>query len=269
MLPNKALIIIGHVGFWAICIAMEIYLSVNPLYIDVLSTMAFSIAFYINYFIVIPLMPKHKPQQGFLLSFALYLLISVSQMYPLYQVADAFFKPLVIIGSATSIGGILHISFFFYAISSLSKLMISKMVRDAKRHEKSISEVDQTIQKIREEINFSFTGSVLAHLKGIADEDPQAVSKPIGDLGKVIRYKLHRQGDLNTMLSDEIKIINQYLNLINQTQQRRFEVLLGDDNWIVKGSALKKVEDFIQTTTQKSGTLMISADEKDIWIAIK
>ncbi len=269
MLPNKTLIILGHLGFWGICIALEVYLSTNPIYVDVLSTLAFSIPFYINYFVVIPLMPRNKPQQGFLLSFALYLLISVSQIYSLYQIADTYFKPIASIGSATSIGGILHISFFFYAISSLSKLMISKMIRDAEKHKKSISEVNQTIQKIRNEINFSFTGSVLAHLKGVAEKDPQSVSKPIGDLGKVIRYKLHRQADLNTMLSDEIKIISQYLNLINQTQERRFEILLGDDNWIIKGSALKKVEDFIQTSTQKGGTLMISADENNIWISYK
>lgn len=269
MLPNRTLIILGHAGFWLVCLAIQIYLSSNLLYIDFISVMAFSVAFYINYFVVIPLIPRDRPQQGFLWSFSLYLLISVSQLFPLYKLAGDYFKPLEIVGSGHSIGGILHISFFFYAISSLAQIMISKMIRDGQKHEDSLYEVNRNIQQIRDEINFSFTGTVLAHLKGIAQEDPSSVSKPIGDLGKVIRYKLHRQGDLNTMLSDEIKIINQYLNLINQTEKRAFNVLLGDDNWIIKGSALKEVESFIQTTTQKGGILMVSADENEIWVSFK
>ena len=138
MLPNRNLIILGHAGFWLICLAIQIYLSSNSLFVDLASVMAFSVAFYINYFVVIPLAKKSKPEQGFLWSFSLYLLISVSQLYPLYQLAGSIFKPLEIVGSGHSIGGILHISFFFYAISSLARIMIAKMIWDAKKHQKSI-----------------------------------------------------------------------------------------------------------------------------------
>ena len=212
-------------------------------------------------------MPSNKHKQTVLLSFSLYIVISFLQIYPLYSLLEELFVPMEIVGKGHIIGAILHLSFFFYAISSLSRILMNKMTDDQNRYNNSIRKVDEDILKIRHEMSFNFTSEVLNKLHQKALEDPTLTAAPIGNLSRVLRYKLHKPHSENTLLSDEIKVINQYLDLINFTQNKNWNVLLKEEAWIPIGSALKKVETHIQTTTKREGTLIIRADEDNIWIS--
>ena len=269
MNKEKAYILIGHLSFWFICVFTQVLLSENDFLLDLLSVGVYSIGFYLNYFVVLPLMPKRKPQQGLLLSLSLYLIISVSQIYPLYTLFDNYFIPMEIVGKGHQLGGILHLAFFFYAISSLSRLMITKYLKDQKKHKNTLKSVNKNIDKIRGEMSFNFTSSVLSELHKHSFMNPNYAADPIMKLSRVLRYKLHKSESENTLLSDEIKIITQYLELINLNYQNNWKVILRDDSWITTGSALKKVEDLIQSNTLDGGTILISADEDDLWVTVK
>lgn len=267
MQNKKWSITFGHLLFWTSCIFLQICISKNNWLIDLLSVVIYCIPFYINYFVVLPIMPSNKHKQTVLLSFSLYIVISFLQIYPLYSLLEELFVPMEIVGRGHIIGAILHLSFFFYAISSLSRILMNKMTNDQKRYNNSIRKVDEDILKIRHEMSFNFTSEVLNKLHQKALEDPTLTAAPIGNLSRVLRYKLHKPHSENTLLSDEIKVINQYLDLINFTQDKNWNVLLREEAWIPIGSALKKVETHIQTTTKREGTLIIRADEDNIWIS--
>ena len=267
MQNKKWSIIFGHLLFWTVCIFIQICISKNKWTVDLCSVLIYSIPFYINYFIVLPMMPPNKHEQTVLLSFSLYIVISFSQIYPLYNLFEELFIPMEIVGKGHIIGAILHLSFFFYAISSLSRILMNNMTNDQKRYDNSIRKVDDNILKIRHEMSFNFTSGVLNKLHQKALEDPTLAAVPIGNLSRVLRYKLHKPHSENTLLSDEIKVINQYLDLINFTQNKNWNVLSREEAWIPIGSALKKVETHIQTTTKREGTLIIRADEDNIWIS--
>lgn len=267
MQNKKWSITFGHLLFWTSCIFLQICISKNNWLIDLLCVVIYCIPFYINYFVVLPIMPSNKHKQTVLLSFSLYIVISFLQIYPLYSLLEELFVPMEIVGRGHIIGAILHLSFFFYAISSLSRILMNKMTNDQKRYNNSIRKVDEDILKIRHEMSFNFTSEVLNKLHQKALEDPTLTAAPIGNLSRVLRYKLHKPHSENTLLSDEIKVINQYLDLINFTQDKNWNVLLKEEAWIPIGSALKKVETHIQTTTKREGTLIIRADEDNIWIS--
>lgn len=105
------------------------YISKNNWAIDLLSVLIYSIPFYINYFIVLPMMPQKKYEQAILLSLSLYIVISFSQIYPLYNLLGELFVPMEIVGKGHIFGAILHLYFFFYAISSLSRILVNKMIK--------------------------------------------------------------------------------------------------------------------------------------------
>ena len=269
MKNKKWSIIFGHLLFWMVCVFLQMCNSKNNWAIDLLSVLIYSIPFYINYFIVLPVMPQKKYEQAILLSFSLYIVISFSQIYPLYNLLGELFVPMEIVGKGHIVGAILHLSFFFYAISSLSRILVNKMINDQKRYQNSIRKVDDNIVKIRSEMSFNFTSGVLSVLHEKALKNPSSTAVPIGNLSRVLRYKLHKPNSENTLLSDEMKVINQYVDLINFTQEKNWEILSREEAWIPIGSALKKVEKHIQTTNKKEGTLMISADEDNIWVNSK
>ena len=128
MKNKKWSIIFGHLLFWMACVFLQMCISKNNWAIDLLSVLIYSIPFYINYFIVLPVMPQKKYEQAILLSFSLYIVISFSQIYPLYNLLGELFVPMEIVGKGQIIGAILHLSFFFYAISSLSRILVNKMM---------------------------------------------------------------------------------------------------------------------------------------------
>lgn len=269
MIKGIKYIALGHIAFWFICVAIQIFLSQNIIIVDILSVLIYAISFYVNYFIVLPLMPQRKPQQGLLLSLSLYIILSVSQLYPLYVLANEYFVPMAFVGRGQIIGGILHMSFFFYAMSSLSRLMITKFLRDKIKHEKSIRAVDQNIRKIRGEMSLNFTSDVLSVLHKNSFMNPTSAAEPIGKLSRILRYKLHKTESEYTLLSDEVKIINHYVELINLSQKKSWSVITRDETWIPSGTALKNVEEIIQNSKQDGGTVMISADEDKVWVTVK
>ena len=215
------------------------------------------------------MMPQKKYEQAILLSFSLYIVISFSQIYTLYNLLGELFVPMEIVGKGHIIGAILHLSFFFYAISSLSRILLNKITSNQKRYYNSIKKVDDNILKIRNEMSFNFTSEVLSKLHKKAVENPISTAAPIGNLSRVLRYKLHKANSENTLLSDEIKVIKQYVDLVNFTQDKKWTVLSREEAWIPIGAALKKVENHIQTTNKKEGTILISADEDNIWVSSK
>ena len=215
------------------------------------------------------MMPKKKHEQATLLSFCLYIILSFSQIYPLYHLSDHLFVPMEIVGKGHKTGAILHLSFFFFAISSLSRILVNKIISNQKRYINSIKKVDDNIQKIRNEMSFNFTSGVLSKLHEKALEDPASIAISIGNLSRFLRYKLHKPNSESTLLSDEIRVINQYIDLVNFTQEKKWKVISREEAWIPIGSALNKVETHVKKTDQKEGTLMISADEDNIWVNSK
>ncbi|MBI35278.1 MAG: hypothetical protein CMP67_07945 [Flavobacteriales bacterium] len=262
-------ILFGHVLFWTTCVSIQLCLSEKKWFIDLGSVLIYAFPFYINYFIVLPIMPKKKHGKAVLLSFSLYIILSMSQIYPLYLLFEKFFVPMEIVGKGHKIGAILHLSFFFFAISSLSRILVDKIIKKQKRYFNSLKKIEGDILKIRNEMSFNFTSNVLGKLYENALDEPKSVASSIGYLSRVLRYKLHKTNSENTLLSDEIKIIQQYIHLVNITQQKKWDILFREEAWIPIGSALKKVENHIQNTNQRGGTLLIEADDFSIWLSSK
>ncbi len=268
MSGSRNIINIGHFAFWITNFCIQYFLSEEVWYVDLLSVLLYANAFYINYFVILPLMPKKKPQQGLIISFTLYLVLSISQNYPIYELLGDLFVPLHLVGKGHIVGGILHLSFFFYAVSTLSWIAINEFKRQRRKQKSSIKRVDDDIQEIRYDMSFSLTNSVLKESQKIAADNPEKVAPYISKLSKVLRYKLHKETESNTLLSDEITHIQDYLDLLNQTENTSWKVMMRDDAWIKNGKALRKVEDLLMDTTQKGGTIMINSDDYKISVTL-
>lgn len=258
MLRRLRFVILGHLLFWFIVGGIQLLLSDASFIGDVLSTAVFAVTFYINYFVVIPLMPPRKPQQGFLISLVLYLTLSVTQIYPLYTLFPEYIYPLEIVGKAFKMGAILHLSLFFYAISSISKILVRKLLLDQKYLKLNIAGVSNQINALEAQINVDFLSKALIFLKmnKINSADKQRVLDVLTDLQE---YKANTS-EITVLLSKEFLLVERYVLLHNDIEGEGINVIFRDDTLIKKGSALNAIETYLTNEHKKSGIILLWAD---------
>lgn len=258
MLRRLRFVIAGHFLFWLIVGGIQLMLSSTSVLGDVLSTGVYAVTFYINYFVVIPLMPPKKPQQGFLISLVLYLTLSVTQIYPMYTLFPEYVYPLEIVGRAFKMGAILHLSLFFYAISSMSRILVKKLMLDQKYLKQNIAGVLDKVDVLEAQINVNFLSKTLTFLKlkGGSSSKAQRALDVLTDLQE---YKASLS-EKEVLLSKEFVLVEKYVLLYNEVEGEEVTVIFRDDTLIKKGSALKAVETYLSKERKQSGIVLLWAD---------
>lgn len=268
MMNNRKIFIGLHLLFWVFNILVNIVFTEQPLTIQTASTLLFSIPFYLNYFFLVPVILKRINPFRIFFWLVSYSAVHVLICYPFYVFLPDIFKIPGIVNKANIIGATIHLSFYYLSISTASKLVVEWVKNTEISHELYLKKADQEIEKLKSEMSFPFVKGVLEKLEEEALIEPNQVVKPMSSLAKVLRFKLYRNKNENIMLSDEVKIIENYLQLQLKYDDSTWRIQFKNDQWIETGLAFLKVEQFLKETNLKGGRLELDVFENDLILQV-
>lgn len=232
---------------------------------DVIAIGVFTIPFYLNIGVVLPLMPKYKLSITLPLSLSIYFGVSIGLIYTLYTLFPSVVLPLEIVGKGHLLGAVLHLSFVFYPISAIAKILTDKILKMEARHKNALFKVSREIEHVRSGMSFDFLGQVLNYLTTLEDENK--IVNVLYKLNTVVSYKLQENGSTNIALQEELRQIQEMLDLLSEVQHKSRKVFTHENSTIRKGSAFKAVEDYLIRNPDHQGLILVTSDEEKIWVS--
>lgn len=227
------------------------------------------VPFYLNYFFLVPNILRRVNFYRFLLWFISYTITHFVITYPLYEYFPNYFQLPGIVDDGKNIGAIIHISFYYLSFSTAGRFVLDWVQNTKTNHRLYLKKADKEIEALKSEMSFPFVKGVLEELEKEAILEPSNVVKPISSLAKVLRFKLYRKKEENIMLSDEVKIIENYLQLLSAYHNSKWILHIRHDQWIETGSAFLLVEQFINSSTYQGGVLELFFEDEEIKIELK
>lgn len=266
---NKSfLIIISHFAFWLFNVIVNIAFTNYSIATQTMSTLIFAIPFYINYFILVPHFLNKISFKSVFIWMLIYAAMHFFACYPLYKTFPNIFKSPGIVSDAIEIGAVIHISFYYIGFSTCSRLVFEWVKQNKTAHRLYLEKKKKEIDTLKLGMSFPLVNGVLEQLEKESNGS-ESIVKSISSLAKVLRFKLYRKEDDSIMLSDEVKIIEQYLILVNFHSGSSWEVKLSEDLWVEKGLAFLRVEQFIRYSKITKGILQLSVENEEIRIELK
>lgn len=265
---KSAIVIIAHFSFWIFNVFVNILFTNLSIGVQIMSTLIFGIPFYINYALLVPHILKRISFRRSVLWIISYATIHFITCYPLYQFFPDVFQSPGIVSNAIGLGAVLHISFYYLAFSTGSRLVFEWVKHKKITHRLYMQKKSKEIESLKLGMSFPFVKGVLQQLEKEGDQ-PQNIVRSVSALAKVLRFKLYRKEDDSIMLSDEVKIIEQYLSLLSIYDDSDWSIEIEENLWVEKGIAFLRVEEFILFTNFRSGVLVISVKNKNIQISLK
>lgn len=265
---KRAIIISCHLSFWLVWLVIQALLSSHSIWVDFLAVFIYTVPFYLNYWIVLPLMPKYKYEITIPLSLSIYFAISIALIVSLYDLFPAYFVPLEVVAKGIDLGAVLHLSFVFYPISSISKILVEKVLKDQERYMNELYKVTKEIAAVKSEMSFNLVGEVLEYLERKRDLAQLDVTNILDQLARIVDYRTSNDTNQETVsLQKEVKYIQDMMDLIQRTQNKSRKVFTHDNYQIKKGLAFEKVEEFIAQHPDHQGLILITSDEENIWVS--
>lgn len=265
---KRAIIISCHLSFWLVWLVIQALLSSYSIWIDFLAVFIYTVPFYLNYWIVLPLMPKYKYEITIPLSLSIYFAISIALIVSLYELFPAYFVPLEVVGKGMNFGVVLHLSFVFYPISSISKILVDRVLKEDERYKNELYKVSKNIAAMKSEMSFNLVGEVLEYVEGNADLSEQEFTSILDQLTRIVDYRTSNDANQETVsLQEEVKYIQDMMDLIQRTQNKSRKVFTHDNYQIKKGLAFEKVEEFIAQHSNHQGLILITSDAENIWVS--
>lgn len=267
-MSKKYIFILLHSFFWVFNVFVNILFTDQPLLAQTASTLIFALPFYINYYLLVPSILSRINTTRILLWFFSYIVLHFSVCYPLYEFLPGLFKTPGIVKSANNIGATIHLSFYYLSISTASRLVIEWVKNTKRAHRLYLKKADQEIESLKSEMSFPFVKGVLEKLEEEAVIEPNSVVKPMSSLAKVLRFKLYRKKNESIMLSDEVKIIENYLQLLSKYKNSRWLINIRGDQWIETGLAFLRVEQCLSQTDKTTGVIELYVVDDDVKIEV-
>jgi two-component system LytT family sensor kinase len=122
------------------------------------------------------------------------------------------------------------ISFFLAGIMmKIILLLRESKQKDSENEQLKTAYLEAELELLKEQLNPHFLFNSLSSLSGIVREDPVKAQHFINHLSKIFRYALAKSGDHLVTLSDELKMIRSYEQLLLMRFEKAFELLIDID----------------------------------------
>lgn len=247
---KKQYIILIHLVFWLVNVLINVEVTEHNLDVKIWSTLIYAGPFYFNYFALAPNLSQEFTlvkllKWGFF--YVAFTLIWFTVFWNLGRI-----EVLGLVDASSNIGGTVHLSFYFFAISTIGKLLLQRVRASSDVHQLYMEKKSHEINQLRSQMSFPFIEEVLGNLEVEAKNEPSRIVKPISLLAKVLRFKLYRKKEELILLSDEVEAINSFVQLYQFSANEKSTVTFTKDDWIEKGAAFLLIEDYLKSMSNSS-----------------
>lgn len=119
------------------------------------------------------------------------------------------------------ISGGINGTFFLAAISTGSRLTKEWIINQKKNQELIIERQVTELQTLKSKINLPFVLKVLGQMEKIAQESPKQIEDSIISLSNILRHGLYESKAAHIVLDCELKVLGEYVKLVNQLEEKR------------------------------------------------
>lgn len=280
MKKHKTIIVVIHLLFWTLDVYNDLNSSNRTISIFFAHFGFHIFLFYTNYFFIAKHLLKKPTIQSLLywaiVYFIFYTIATWLGEQLLYFLSPNYTKP-----TFTAIAGWVFLSFFYYSsISTGTRILINWTKQKEETHQLELHKTNNEVQLLKNRINIPFFIDTLNTLETKAIKSPNSIQDEIIELSNILRYSLYESDSSTTLLSKEIEVLNQYLNLMCKVKgidiKTRNKSTM--DEYVVTGLLLNIVSTLIEhnilltevkiETQDKQTYLSLGLDKKEIPLSI-